>query len=454
MIAILLLVALALGIFYWILQLDVSGMIKFALVMVEMLAISHILIKKYNLPSELGLVLVKSRKGIELIDSLAKHEKIFNYIADVGNTISYGLLSIVLMKKTTTWKTFIPGIVLLFFLTVFVAPLSLEVIMSIVKMETVQKATGAVSALTDNPSIALIVVCGVLLIGGMFLLMLFGLVYYGFVVLNAAISTLFFGSDAIAQTASGGALLLPGINLPFFEGVAALVVVLAVHEVSHAILSRIAKVPILSSGIVLFGVIPIGAFVEPDEKKLARVEDSRQTRVLIAGPTANLLTSIVLFFVFFGFYLATDTYRDEGLLVVSGMEYGTVIYGVNGQMVDVYNYTPMNLTPNSEVVFTTNKGEITMMTNASGNVGLVGYPVYKNSIKPFYENWALGFIYTTLGLSMALNFIVGTVNILPVPMFDGSRIIQINVKNTTIVKVISYGALVFFALNFLPLLFH
>lgn len=451
MIILVLLIAIALGLFYVILQLDVSGLIKFVLVAGEMIIVSQILIKKYKLPSEMGLVLLKSKKGIEIIDKLARHEKVFNYLADVGSSISYGLLSLVLMKKTTTWKSLLVGLVLLVVLSVFVAPVALSFILSVVKVGATEKT---VTGITDNPSLGMAIVGGILLIGGMFLFILFGLVFYGIVIFKALVMTLFFGTDTLANTAAGGTLLLPGVNLPFFEGIMALAIVMLVHEVAHAILARIAKVPILSSGIVLFGIIPIGAFVEPDEKKLARVEPTKQTRVLVAGPTANLLTSVLMFVLFLGFFFGTGSFREEGLMVVSGMEPGTVIYQVNEQVIDVYNYTSMNLTANSEATFVTNKGTIIKMANETGQVGIGYYPISKNSIFAVYNNWLMGFVYIVLGLSLALNFIVGTVNILPVPLFDGFRIIDINVKNKTIVKIVSYGALLFFVLNFLPLLFH
>ncbi|MFH1521173.1 MAG: site-2 protease family protein [Candidatus Micrarchaeota archaeon] len=451
MIILILLIAIALGLFYFILQLDISGLIKFILVVGEMIIVSQILIKKYKLPSEMGLVLLKSKKGIEIIDKLAQHEKIFNYLADVGCSISYGLLSLVLMKKTITWKTLIPGLVILLVLSIFVAPVALSFILSVVKVGATEKT---VTGITDDPSLGMLIVGGILLLGGMFLFILFGLVFYGIVVFKAIVTTIFFGTDALATTAAGGTLLLPGINLPFFEGIMALAIVMVVHEVAHAVLARIAKVPILSSGIVLFGIVPIGAFVEPDEKKLAKVESKKQTRVLVAGPTANLLTSVVMFVLFLGFFYGTVSFREEGLMVVAGMEPGTVIYQVNDQIIDVYNYTSMNLTADSEITFITNKGTITKITNSTGQVGIMYYPISKNSIAAVYNNWVMGFIYVVLGLSLALNFVVGTVNILPVPLFDGFRIIDINVKNKTIVKILSYGALLFFALNFLPLLFH
>ncbi|MDD5172475.1 MAG: hypothetical protein PHF60_05585, partial [Candidatus ainarchaeum sp.] len=74
MIVLLLITAIALGIFYAILQFDISGAWKFVLVVVEMLIVSQVFIKRYKLPSELGMVLLKSKKGIEIIEKLAKRE--------------------------------------------------------------------------------------------------------------------------------------------------------------------------------------------------------------------------------------------------------------------------------------------------------------------------------------------------------------------------------------------
>ncbi|MHC1754076.1 MAG: site-2 protease family protein [Methanosarcina sp.] len=64
-------------------------------------------------------------------------------------------------------------------------------------------------------------------------------------------------------------LLIPGVNefIPFTWGVIALVVTLVVHEFSHAILCRVEGIRVKSMGI-LFAVVPIGGFAEPDDEQL------------------------------------------------------------------------------------------------------------------------------------------------------------------------------------------
>jgi membrane-associated protease RseP (regulator of RpoE activity) len=455
MILLLLIAAIALGIFYAILQLEIPGAWKFMLVVLEMLIVSRIFIKMYKLPSELGMVLLKSKKGIEIIERLAKKEEAFNFFADVGAGISYGLLSLVLMRKNTSAASLLLGLFLLFVLAVFVAPVSLAFIMNVAKIGGVEKSATMIGGSVET---AAAITGGMLLIGGLFLFILFGIITYGGIVLSAIFKTLFMGTDTLAQTSAGGTFLLPGVNLPLFEGIISLAIVLIVHEGAHAVLARIAKVPILSSGIVLFGIIPVGAFVEPDEKKLTRVDPVRQTRVLVAGPSANMITSVVFLMLFMGFFIGTAQFREEGFLVLTGMEPDTVIYAINGEPVDLdidlANYTGLGLPENGVVNLLTNKGEIVKSTDENGEMGMTFAVLKKSSLFAVYNVAGLGFVYTVLGLSLALNFLVGAVNILPIPLFDGYRIIDVNIKNKLLVKAISYTALFFFILNFLPLLFR
>lgn len=453
MLPLLILVAAAFGIFYGILQLPVSGLIKFVLIFAEMILVGKYLTDKYKLQSELGLVLLKSKRGLALIERLARSSAAFNFMADMGTTISYGLLGFVLMKKNVTWKSAIAGFACLAVIILFVAPLALVFLFNVVKVGAIDKPTSSLIEQGQAAGIGTLFIA-LIIIGGLFLYILAGVVLYGFIVLEALSKTLFFGTNAIATTTAGGTFLLPGINLPLFEGILALAIVMVVHEGSHAVLTRIAKVPLLSSGLVLFGVIPIGAFVEPDEKKLERAEDGKQTRVLVAGPTANLLSSIAFFILFVGFFYATASLRETGFLIFSGMQPGTVIYAINGVPVNTTNYTNITLPANATLHLSTNYGEISKSTDAKGKLGITFLPITQSSLTAKYSVPGFDFIYMLLGLCLSLNFIVGAVNILPVPFFDGDRLIAVNVKNKWLVKAISYTTLFFLLLNFLPLLFH
>ncbi|MCX6772503.1 MAG: hypothetical protein NTV88_01900 [Candidatus Micrarchaeota archaeon] len=78
----------------------------------------------------------------------------------------------------------------------------------------------------------------------------------------------------------------------------------------HGIIARIYKLPLKSAGLVFFGFLPFGAFVDIDEKKLFKAKKEEQNAVFVAGTAANFTTSIitlVLMLVFF--YFIGDTHN-------------------------------------------------------------------------------------------------------------------------------------------------
>ena len=79
MIVLLLILAIAFGIFYSILTLSISGIFKFFLAAIEMLLVGQFLIWRYKLTGEHGLILLKSKRGLELINKIAKHEQVWKF---------------------------------------------------------------------------------------------------------------------------------------------------------------------------------------------------------------------------------------------------------------------------------------------------------------------------------------------------------------------------------------
>jgi len=377
MIVLALIIAIAIFVFWAILEADIHWFWKLGLVLAEMITVNQIFIRRYRMPSEIGLVLIKSKKGIDLIERLSKSDRTFKFLSDVGNSIAYGLSSIVITRKNRSFESVVIGMLLLGFLSLIVAPNAFFIIAQLLQIDTEGKAIASI----PSGGLMVSIIGAFLLIGGIFLFVLFGIVLYGAIILKDIIDALFFGSSVILERDPGAHLLLPGVNLPFFEGIIALVVVMIMHEGAHAVLARIGKIPVQSSGIVLFGVIPVGAFVEPDESRLRKADDMRQTRVLVAGCTSNLITSGIVFLLF--------------AALVIGM-------------------------------------------NATG----------------LTENAALGFLRTTLGLTFALNFIVGAINLLPLPVFDGYRLLEVNIKNRLILSAVMYVTLAAFILNILPWFFR
>ena len=101
------------------------------------------------------------------------------------------------------------------------------------------------------------------------------------------------------------ALVIPGVNefLPLSvapEIVIGLLVGLVVHEGGHGLLCRVENIDIDSMGVVLFALLPVGAFVEPDEESANAASRGAKTRMFAAGVLNNLIVTAVVVLLLFG----------------------------------------------------------------------------------------------------------------------------------------------------------
>jgi len=92
------------------------------------------------------------------------------------------------------------------------------------------------------------------------------------------------------------ALAIPGFNpiMPLSYGILALFFAMVVHELGHGIQSRSNGLDVESTGL-LYGVIPLGAFCEPNEEQLNKAERRIQMDVFAAGITVNTFWAIIAF---------------------------------------------------------------------------------------------------------------------------------------------------------------
>ncbi|MFB6168290.1 MAG: site-2 protease family protein [Haloferacaceae archaeon] len=100
-------------------------------------------------------------------------------------------------------------------------------------------------------------------------------------------------------------LVIPGVNdfLPLSvapEIVLGLLVGLVVHEGGHGLLCRVEDIDINSMGLVTLAVVPVGAFVEPNEESQRRADRGGRTRMFSAGVTNNFAVAAVGFALLFG----------------------------------------------------------------------------------------------------------------------------------------------------------
>lgn len=141
------------------------------------------------------------------------------------------------------------------------------------------------------------------------------------------------------------ALGLPGLNpiIPLWYGILGFIVAIIVHEFSHGILSRVGDLKVKSLGLLYF-IIPIGAFCEPEEEELKKTSIKKRMRVFAAGPTANIVTAFVclalaslMLFAFVqpaadgvGVFSVVDDMPAENL----GLKPGMIITSINGSQIE------------------------------------------------------------------------------------------------------------------------
>ncbi|MCK4428939.1 MAG: site-2 protease family protein [Candidatus Aenigmarchaeota archaeon] len=145
-----------------------------------------------------------------------------------------------------------------------------------------------------------------------FFAMLFGL---NFFISNALNIINGFGVPTLALVLPGPTTSFsvhPGLLIvPPWHWIAAIIVLIFPHELSHAFALAINKLRIKSIGIFLLLFIP-GAFVEPDDKQVKKANKWAQLQVFCAGSFSNIVTGILFVFLFHLFLSSFYSYEGIG----------------------------------------------------------------------------------------------------------------------------------------------
>ncbi len=96
------------------------------------------------------------------------------------------------------------------------------------------------------------------------------------------------------------ALAIPGLNpmLPIVYGWIGLIIAMVFHELAHGIQSRANDIPVDSTGL-LYAVVPVGAFVEPNEDEIEKASRGARMDLYAAGITMNFIIAMITFFLMF-----------------------------------------------------------------------------------------------------------------------------------------------------------
>ena len=210
-------------------------------------------------------------------------------------------------------------------------------------------------------------------------------------------------------------LLLPGLNpyIPLLYGIIGLVVAIVVHEGMHGVLARRAKLPVKSTGLLFFLFVPIGAFVEVDEKEVAKAKFRDSGRIMAGGPGSNIIVAAVTLILlltivgglvphsFNGLYvyqIAQNSPADH-LHTQGYLQAGDLITAANGtQIQSGANLSSFmaNTKPNQSLVLTIDHGgtydnyTITLQANPNNkSIGFIGIvEVSQTDLKSVAETYS------------------------------------------------------------------
>jgi membrane-associated protease RseP (regulator of RpoE activity) len=154
---------------------------------------------------------------------------------------------------------------------------------------------------------------------------------------------------------------LPGINpiIPIWYGILGLVIAVFIHEFAHGILTRVGEMKIRALGIV-FLVLPMGAFVEPDEEALVKVERKKRTSVYAVGPATNIIAAVICAILFSSVMVSSaEPARDNPVITSivvdtpaanAGLQFGDQVFSINGVEVPNGGYASVDAPdPNTTV---------------------------------------------------------------------------------------------------------
>jgi len=290
-----------------------------------------------------------------------------------------------------------------------------------------------------------------------------GIGFIGMIFIFVTLVYLLWGLIFTPETTQGVSLIIPGVRMPnsvfvpFVYGILSIFIIAAIHELAHGIVARAWKIPVLSSGIVFFGPI-IGAFVEPDDKKLNRKPDIEQYSVFAAGPFVNIVFAfLMLLILMIGAPMVSNAYYD-GVLIsnvvnaspafVAGLPSNVVLESINGYEVNnvkdlneglghirvgdelTFDYIDNDQSYEKTITVGDKEGNPYIGFYAQANLKYsedhLGYKIatwfFGDLRKAGLAAWGL------LSWLMNLSLAIGLINLLPLGPTDGGRMIYLATK--------------------------
>ncbi len=235
--------------------------------------------------------------------------------------------------------------------------------------------------------------------------------------------------------------------MPFWYWIVGVFIIIASHETMHAVFARLERVRIKSYGFLLLLFFPIGAFVDPDMKEVARLKPLKKLRIFAAGSFGNFIVGLLIFLIFIS-SIKTSNYLIESVGVsFKNTIPGTPAHaaGLNGIIYQIDNESVKDVfdlglvlskrPPGSSIMIITSSGEFRLTTIEHpdiANASYIGIADVKTVYKYRFDGGVVPesvvdamFVWLRLLFWLfILSVGVGLTNMLPMKPFDGGYIFE------------------------------
>ncbi len=284
-----------------------------------------------------------------------------------------------------------------------------------------------------------------------FVIALTGLSGFIFAYLAMGLHALFTVPEAVPALSP----VIPGVEIPgspifvpLWYGLAAIFIILIIHELSHAFAFRREGIRLKSLGYGFLGFLLLG-FAEPDQKQIDKTTPEKRVRVYAAGSTGNIVSAIAIMFAmmlmllaFAGIFEATGigyTATTEGFPAHDVIPETGFITSVDGK--DITNITALALaiqehSPGETASLRIDDVdyEVVLGTNPNNDsLAFIGIEALetrfevRESVAGFTGNtlpFAFVYIYELLYWVQMLSLGIGMANLMPLKPFDGGFMIE------------------------------
>jgi len=238
----------------------------------------------------------------------------------------------------------------------------------------------------------------------------------------------------------------PVVSVPFWYWLIGVFVIMTSHEFMHAVFSRLERVSIKSFGIILFFVLPIGAFVDPSQKQIEKLKTLSKLRIYAAGSFGNLLIAGLVFLISIitvNMFVATITEAGVSFKqTIAGtpaenVSMSGVIYQINSTAVkSIKDFEAFmnNTAIANTIIVKTSSGSYTVKTIPRPDDATRPFIGIQNMTQVYNYRFG-GYVpdYMFDGVAMwlrllfwifVISFGVGVANLLPMKPFDGGYIFE------------------------------